>query len=127
MPRPGVELQALMDTALSTTVSYPVQIPQWARYASLLIPVRDNAAITLQGREEDTVTADSDLLPTTTTSWFGVTDQAESATVAAAGTTILWIDITEFIQSLPANCYIRPVCGAAQDPGVTFKFAFRGA
>ena len=120
-------LESIMDTDLSTTVSKAVQVPRWARYASLYVPARDNAAITLNAREDATVTADSDLFPTTTTSWYGVVDEAEASQVLAAGTTATWIDITNYIRALPADCWVRPVCGAAQDPFVTFRFNFRGA
>jgi hypothetical protein len=93
----------------------------------MYVPARDNAAVTLQVRADDTVTKDSDLLPTTTASWSGLVDEAEASGVLGVGTAATWVDITNYVKALPANCFLRPVLGAAQDPGVTLRFNFRGA
>ena len=124
--RPSMIADAFLDISTDTTKTAAVQVPQWARYGTLFIPTIDNAAITLELIEIEDVTA-AKLVSDQDTSWITVYDQAESSQVMGASTGDRWVDISNYVQSLPKDCFIRAVCGAAQDPDVTFVFAFRGA
>jgi len=115
-----------LDTDVSTTITPAVQVPQWARYGMIEIPTLTSAALTMKGLKNPNVTA-AQLLPGDSTYWFTVTDVAEATEVLAAGTGVVWLDISNYISALPKDAFIRLHCGAAQASDRVFRFFFRGA
>ena len=124
--RSGFVASMLLDTDVSTTVSVAVQIPQWARYGALYLPTITSSAITFDIMEDVNATA-SKLVADQTTDWITLRDEAESSQVIGAGTAGFWIDITEFVKAIPANCWLRVKCGTAQASDRIFRLSLRGA
>lgn len=125
MGRPFMVQDFTIVQATDTTKSGAVQVPQWAKSASLYIPAVADGIISLEMIQIEDVTA-AKLAASSDTSWVTVRDEGESSQVAASGVESCWIDISEFIKGLPANCFIRVVSAAAQTGTITFTIAFRG-
>lgn len=126
--RPGMVMDFLLDESLDPFKSYAVQVPQWARYASLFIPaLTENSVVGIEVMQDDDATA-ATLLPTNDTGWITVRDSGESAQVVASGVENCWIDCTEFILSLPKDCHIRLSFTTEQESADSIcTIAFRGA
>jgi hypothetical protein len=126
--RPGMVHDMILDSGVDTTISTPVLVPRWARYASLYIPNITDGTVGFQMMENKNATA-ATLLPNADTNWIAIRDEGESAQVAASGVESCWIDCSEFIKSLPPDCWIRVIQGAAEAGGaaLTYRVAFRGA
>jgi hypothetical protein len=122
-----------LDTSVDTTKTTAIQVPEWARFGMVYQPAHTDGALSMEVcLAEDIVAGDTagDLLASDDTYWAAVANNSESVQIAGSGALEAnWIDISDYIQSLPKDCYIRFVIGAAETGGsaLTFKVVFRGA
>ena len=122
-----------LDTSVDTTKTTAVQVPQWARYGMVYQPAHVDGTLGMEMcMAEDIKAGDTagDLLASDDSYWATVANISESSQIAgSAALESSWIDITDYIQALPKDCYIRFVLGAAETGGsaLTFKVVFRGA
>ena len=133
MSRPYMFGTVTLDTAVDKTITTAIQVPQWARYGMVYLPSLTDGAISMQMcMAEDIVAGDTagDLAASDDTYWAGVANTSESTQIAGSGALeTSWVDISDYIQALPKDCYIRFVSATTQTGGsaLTFKVVFRGA
>lgn len=119
------QLDFIVDDSVDNQKSEAVEVPQWAKRALLFVATTPTAVIGLEMIEEKNITA-ALLLPSNDTSWDTVRSQDESSTVLASGTANVWVDITEFIRSLPQGCHIRLSSNADLQADIACVIVFRG-
>lgn len=116
----------LVDISVDVNRSDAVQLPEWARKASVNLPTLDNGNQVIEFIKEADVTA-ALLLSSNNTSWLGVQTAIDSVgnlgpiIHAGAGGDI--VDISAIIKGLGEG-YIRLFCSANQaaDRTITFHF-----
>jgi len=119
------QIDFIIDDSVDNEKSEAVAVPQWARRAQLFVPSIEDTAITMEMIEGRNVTA-ALLLASNNTSWKVVRSQDESSTVLASGVENCWVDITEFVRSLPQGCFIRFVSAVDQLADKSLIIVFRG-
>jgi hypothetical protein len=69
------------------------------------------------------------LLGSTDTSWAALYNSSESNQIIGSGVEACWVDISDYIQALPPESWIRFVQAAAETGGsaLTYKIHYRGA
>ena len=111
---------------VDTTESEAVQIPDWARAASLFVPDIAAGAVTMKFMHKDDATA-ALLLASNNTSWHPLQVAIDSIDVLEEvmpnGDDPTWIIITPFIQGL-GDGFIRLTCAGAQGGTIDFKIVF---
>ena len=117
-------LEAALVRSVDAYKSNAVLVPEWARFASLVVPAIDNGVVSLEViLKENSSTAA--LLASNDTGWMAIYDESESAQVAASGADPGCYDITTYVRGLPDGCCIRAVCATQQTTAdVTFTFTF---
>jgi len=115
-----------LDNTVDTTKSEAVEIPDWARAASLFVPDIGAGAVTMEFMHNDDATA-ALLLASNDTSWNPVQTAIDSIDVLEevmpTGDDPTWIGITPFIHGL-GDGYIRLVTAGAQGAVINFKIVF---
>ncbi|MHA2064555.1 MAG: hypothetical protein ACXABY_09270 [Candidatus Thorarchaeota archaeon] len=114
----------IIDDSVDNAKSEAVQIPQWAKGASLYIPSIQDTILSMEMMESRNATT-AKLLSSNDTDWIQVRDEGESAQIAASGIESCWIVISEFIKALPKDCYIRFVSAVDQLVDKSFAITFR--
>lgn len=126
MPRPSAVFDFIHDFSVKDTKSNPVQVPAWVENVLLFVPaLATNCVVTMELIEIEDVTvallaADND------TSWKAVKTEGEATQIVASGIEDCWIDITEYVQSCPPNCFIRFVMASAQNADSDWIIVYRG-
>jgi len=119
------QLDFIVDDDVDNQKSEAVEVPQWATRAILFVATTPTAIIGLEMIEERNITPTL-LLADDDTYWDTVRSQDESSTVLASGTANKWVDITEFIRSLPKGCHIRLSSNADLQANIACVIVFRG-
>jgi len=115
---------SIIDT-VSNTTSQAIEVPAWATRAQLFVPTIATAVMSMQMIEARNVTA-AKIVADQSTDWKTVRSEDESSTILASGEGNTWIDITEFVRSLPPESYIRFVSNADQTVDRALIIVFRG-
>jgi hypothetical protein len=119
-------IKCLVDISVDVNRSEAIQLPEWARKASINLPILDSGNQVIEFIKEADVTT-ALLLASNNTSWIGVQTAIDSAgnlgPIFNAGAGVDLIDISALIRGL-GHGYIRLFCSANQlaDRIITIHF-----